>query len=75
MSTKVLVWILVPLLALFMLATVVIALIQDSVEWGWWWAVPIGGGFVVVIIGFRLLVQRASEETERLDRELDASGQ
>ncbi len=75
MTTKVLVRILVPMLVLFMLATVVIALVQDSVAWGWWWAVPIGGGFVVAIIGFRLLVQRAGEEAERLDRELDASGQ
>ncbi len=72
MSTKVLLRILVPLLFLFMLATVIIALIQDDVDWGWWWAVPIGGGFVIAIIGFRLLVQRAAEEAERLDRELDA---
>lgn len=74
MSTKTLVRILVPLLSLFMLATVIIALVQDDVEWGWWWAVPIGGGFVIAIIGFRLLVQRAGEEAERLDRELDEQG-
>lgn len=72
MSTKTLVRILVPLLAVFMLATVVIALLQDAVEWSWWFSVPIGGGFVIAIIGFRLLVQRAAEEAERLDRELDA---
>ncbi len=74
MSTKTLVRILVPLLALFMLATVIIALAQDDIDWGWWWAVPIGGGFVIALIGFRLLVQRAGEEAERLDRELDAEG-
>lgn len=74
MSTKTLVRILVPLLSLFMLATVIIALLQDDVDWGWWWAVPIGGGFVIAIIGFRLLVQRAGEEAERHDRELDARG-
>lgn len=74
MSTKTLVRILVPLLALFMLFTVVIALLQDEFEWSWWFSVPIGGGFVIAIIGFRLLVQRAAEEAERLDRELDAQG-
>ncbi len=74
MSTKNLVRILVPLLSLFMLATVIIALAQDDIDWGWWWTVPIGGGFVVALIGFRLLVQRAGEEAERLDRELDAEG-
>ncbi len=74
MSTKVLVRVLIPLLALFMLATVIIALAQDDIGWGWWWAVPIGGGFVIALIGFRLLVQRAAEEAERLDRELDAQG-
>jgi len=73
-STKTLVRILVPLLAVFMLATVVIALLQDEFEWSWWFSVPIGGGFVIAIIGFRLLVQRAAEEAERLDRELDAQG-
>ena len=74
MSTKVLVRILVPVLAVFMLFTVVVALLQDEFEWSWWFSVPIGGGFVVAIIGFRLLVQRAAEEAERLDRELDAQG-
>ena len=74
MSTKTLVRILVPLLSVFMLATVIIALVQDDVDFGWWWAVPIGGGFVLAIIGFRLLVQRAGEEAERLDRELDEQG-
>ncbi len=74
MSTQTLVRILVPLLAVFMLATVVIALLQDEFEWSWWFSVPIGGGFVMAIIGFRLLVQRAGEEAERLDRELDAQG-
>ncbi len=72
MSTQALVRILVPLLAVFMLATVVIALLQDDLAWSWWFSVPIGGGFVIAIIGFRLLVQRAAEEAERLDRELDA---
>lgn len=74
MSTQTLVRILVPLLAVFMLFTVVVALLQDEFEWSWWFSVPIGGGFVIAIIGFRLLVQRAAEEAERLDRELDAQG-
>ncbi len=63
------------LLSLFMVGTVVIALLQDDVAWGWWWVVPIGGVFVLMIIGFRILVQRSAEAAERLDRELDASGQ
>lgn len=74
MSTKALVSVAVSLLALFMVATVVIALVQDDVEWGWWWTVPIGAGFVLAVIGFRLLVQRSSEAAERMDRELDAEG-
>lgn len=75
MSTKLLVGIVVSLLSLFMVGTVVIALVQDDVAWGWWWVVPIGGMFVLMIIGFRILVQRSAEAAERLDRELDASGQ
>lgn len=75
MSTNRLVGLLVALWSLFMVSTVVIALLQDDVAWGWWWAVPLGGVFVVSIIGFRVLVQRSAERTERLDRELDASGQ
>lgn len=75
MSTKALVGIVVSLLSLFMVGTVVIALLQDDVAWGWWWVVPIGGVFVLMIIGFRILVQRSAEAAERLDRELDASGQ
>lgn len=70
-----LVGIVVSLLSLFMVGTVVIALVQDDVAWGWWWVVPIGGVFVLMIIGFRILVQRSAEAAERLDRELDASGQ
>lgn len=70
-----LVGIVVSLLSLFMVGTVVIALVQDDVAWGWWWVVPIGGMFVLMIIGFRILVQRSAEAAERLDRELDASGQ
>lgn len=72
MSTRALLSVAVTLLTLFMVATVVIALTLDDVEWGWWWTVPIGGMFVLVIIGFRVLVQRSAEASERLDRELDA---
>ncbi len=74
MSTNRLVTILVILWTLFMVSTVVIALLQDDIAWGWWWAVPLGGLFVVSIIGFRVLVQRSADATERLDRELDDSG-
>ena len=74
MSTKALVTVAVTVMSLFMVGTVVIALLQDDVDWGWWWAVPIGGMFVVMLIGFRVLVQRSAEAAERLDRELDAAG-
>ncbi|MGV8846978.1 hypothetical protein [Tessaracoccus sp.] len=75
MSTQALVGVVVSLLSLFMVGTVVIALAQDDIAWGWWWVVPIGGMFVLMIIGFRLLVQRSAEAAERLDRELDALDQ
>ena len=74
MSTKALVTLAVTLMSVFMVGTVVIAFIQDDVDWGWWWAVPIGGMFVVMTIVFRVLVQRSAEAAERLDRDLDASG-
>lgn len=74
MTTKRLVIALVVLIALFMIGTVVIALGQDDFEWGWWWAVPLGGAFVLVILGFRVLVQRSQEAAERADRELDEQG-
>ena len=74
MSTKALVTVAVTLMSVFMVGTVVIAFIQDDVDWGWWWAVPIGGMFVVMTIVFRLLVQRSAEAAERLDRDLDAAG-
>lgn len=66
---SVLVWI----LALFMVATVFVAVFQESIGWGWWWVLPVGAGFVALIIGFRLAVQRAGERAERLDAELDAA--
>ncbi len=71
MRTRRLVVSLVTLLALFMIATVVVALWQEDFKWGWWWAVPVGGGFLLLIIGFRVLVQRAQEAAERADREAD----
>ena len=69
--TKRLIVALIALLVVFMLGTVVIALGQDDIAWGWWWAVPLGGAFVAAIVGFRVLVQRAQEASERADRELD----
>ena len=71
MTTKRLMTILVSILAAFMVATVVVAVWQERLGWGWWWAVPVGGGFVALVIGFRVLVQRSQEAAERADRELD----
>lgn len=71
MTIRRLVTSLVVLLSLFMVATVVVALWQEDLGWGWWWAVPVGGVFLVAIIGFRVLVQRAQEAAELADREAD----
>lgn len=60
---------LVALIVVFMIATVVIALTQEDIGWGWWWAVPLGGGFIAAIVGFRVLIQRAQEAADRADRE------
>lgn len=73
MTTKRLVVALVALLVVFMTATVVIAFGQDDFDWGWWWAVPLGGVFVLVVLGFRVLVQRSQEAAERADREADGN--
>jgi len=53
-------------LAVFMVATVLMAVLWDDRSWGWWWAVPVGTVFVVFMIGFRLVVARmiAASETE-----------
>ena len=58
---------LVALLAVFMVATVVVAIAQDDMGWGWWWAVPVGGGFLAAVLGFRILVQRAQDAADRDD--------
>lgn len=71
MSTKRAMTILVSLLAVFMVATVVVAVWQERFGWGWWWTVPVGGGFLTLVIGFRVLVQRAQAAADRADRELD----
>ena len=75
MTTRRLVVTLVTLLSLFMVATVVVAIWQEDFNWGWWWTVPVGAGFLLVIIGFRILVQRSQEAAERADREADAGGE
>ncbi|MGA4508017.1 hypothetical protein ACQB6R_03175 [Propionibacteriaceae bacterium G1746] len=62
--------VLVSLLACFMVATLAIAIWQPS-GWGPWWMVPLGFGFVTLIVGFRVLLQRAEDRTRRLDAELD----
>ena len=74
MSTKRLMTILVSILVVFMVATVVVAVWQERLGWGWWWTVPVGGGFVALVIGFRVLVQRSQEAAELADRELDEQG-
>lgn len=73
MTTKRLVVALVALLVVFMTTTVVIAFAQDDFDWGWWWAVPLGGVFVLLVLGFRVLVQRSQEAAERADREADGN--
>ena len=72
MSAKRLTTILVVLLAIFMVATVIIAIWQGPMGWGWWWTLPLGGGFVLVVLGFRLVIQKMEEENRRRDAELDA---
>lgn len=74
MTTKRLVIALLAMIVIFMTGTVVIALGQDDFHWGWWWAVPLGGFFVLAIIGFRVLVQRSQEAAERADREAGEQG-
>lgn len=74
MTTKRLVIALLAMIVIFMTGTVVIALGQDDFDWGWWWAVPLGGFFVLAIIGFRVLVQRSQEAAERADREAGEQG-
>ncbi|MCC2593639.1 hypothetical protein LKO27_09500 [Tessaracoccus sp. OS52] len=61
----------VAFISLFMFATVVIALVQEDVNWGWWWVLPIAGLFVVAVLGFRVAVQRSVEAADRADREAD----
>lgn len=72
MRTKPLVISLVVLIAVFMVGTLVIALTQDDIGWGWWWVVPVAGVFLLAIIGFRVAVQRSVEAAERADRENEA---
>ena len=68
-----LVWSLSALIVVFMIGTVIVALWQDDIGWGWWWAVPGGGGFILAILGFRVLVQRAQEAERREDAEDDGA--
>lgn len=60
-------------IVVFMAGTVVIALFQEDMGWGWWWVVPIGVVFVVAVIGFRVAVQHSHEAAERADREAEAA--
>lgn len=71
MRTRRLVTVLVVLLVLFMVATLAVALWQEDFNWGWWWTLPVGAGFLILVVGFRLLIQRAGESAERADREAD----
>lgn len=59
------------LIVVFMIGTIIVAVWQESIGWGWWWAVPVGGGFLLAILGFRVLVQRAQEAERREDAEDD----
>lgn len=58
-------------LATVLVGTVVIAIAQDAIGWGWWWVVPMSGGIILTILMFRLLVQRALERQNAEDRRLD----
>lgn len=60
-------------LIVYMVATVALAVFQGSMPWRWWWTVPVGGGFIVIAMAFRILVQRSVEAAERADREADAA--
>lgn len=62
-------------IGLFMFATVMIAIWQEDIGWGWWWVLPLGAGFVAAVIGFRLLIQRSEEAARRADEEWDESQQ
>lgn len=73
MASRRLVTVLVAGLSVFMIATVCVALWQEDLGWGWWWAMPVGGAFILVVVGFRVLVQRSQEAAERADREADAA--
>ena len=72
MRVKPVVVALVALIVVFMIGTVAIAITQDNIGWGWWWAVPLGGAFILAIIGFRVIIQRSQEAADRADREFDA---
>lgn len=54
-------------IVVFMAGTLAIALLQEDIGWGWWWAVPVGGVFLLAILGFRVAVQRSQEAAERQD--------
>lgn len=62
----------VAFLALVMVGTVALALGQGTLGWGWWWVVPLAGGIILAVLGFRLLLQRALERQDAEDRRLDA---
>lgn len=59
-------------MVVFMAATLVIALFQEDMGWGWWWVLPLAGGFVLLVFLFRVAVQRSQEAADRADREADA---
>ena len=61
----------VAFLTVVMVGLTVIALVQEDVDWGWWWVVPIAGGIILAVLGFRIMVHLATEAAERADRELD----
>lgn len=59
-------------LVVFMVGSTIVAVVQDIVGWGWWWAVPASGIFVVLVLMFRILIHFSAEAADRADRELDA---
>ena len=70
-ASRTLVVLLVAGLAVFMAVSVIVALWQEELRWGWWWAVPLGGVFLLAVIGFRVAVQASQEAAQRADQSDD----
>ena len=61
----------ITIMVVFMLASTVIAVAQEDLDWGWWWAVPASGVFFALMLAFRFMVHLSAEAADRADREAD----